>query len=194
MTELPSSSHPESSEETDNVSERMSQECDQSIETNTHQCIARRDNQTHSNNTSTSVLSSPDPGMVDNDEEKVKPKDGDDVTYMDLGMRFGTAPITMKRNTDSDVFPHLAAKQPKQRDPLCSTNASPGQATRAPAREDGDAVHCHRTFLLGCSVSTLKEMAACSRNLNQSPLKIAHVRNVHATHSFLRSFLHFLFP
>ena len=71
---------------------------------------------------------------------------------------------------DGDVEPSTDGGDPER-------GAEGPQEQTAPARvDDGDAVNCKRTFLFGCSMASLKEMAACNRCANQSPPKLAPVR------------------
>jgi len=60
--------------------------------------------------------------------------------------------------------------------------AAGSQEQTTPAKEnDGDALNCNRTILFGCSMASLREMAACNRGANQSPPKISPVCRVHHT-------------
>ena len=150
----------------DNGGEVSMEENGERIETAELESRTWPENKTHNN-----------PGM----EDKPGVKDegskmaADEATDKELWMESERLHANAKRIANSDSVLPLATRPLMQLNPLCAIDSSQEQVT-TPAREDeGDAAHRNQTFLLGCSVSTLKEMADCSRKLNQSPAKVARV-------------------
>ena len=157
--------HTNSDEATGNDGETSQEENGERIETAELESRAWPENKTRNN-------------QEMNDKPDVKDEDSkmasDEATNKELWLDSVRQQANAKRIANSDIVLQLGASPLMQLNPLCRINSSQEQVT--PTKEDeGDAAHRNQTFLLGCSVSTLKEMAECSRKLNQSPVKIARV-------------------